>query len=775
MSPRAVWRRPLVVCVVLLHVGRAFAHAAERAPGATPPQVSYDADRCCLLIDGQPFFAIGLYNVVPECMAECAEAGFNVVTRPGPGSMMGEHLKRLAAEQPDQVGPFLRSFADAAQQAGLWDLEDPNRFTYEPFPYTDPAFPEKHTRFLADPLPTIVAALQGHPAVLGFNSLDEPSAKLAEPLRAYHDAVRALDPQRAIMLNFWRRQREGAEQCEILTSDYYPHRGRTSLIELYEEACLSVERARELQRPYWFVPLAEAFETVPPLRPEDQVAQTYLAVAGGVSGILWWTWPPKHEASWNTLKQLAGELRALAPVLTESRKQPGVALSPPEAARSVQARVIQRNGVTFVISVNAAPCPATVSFRAPSGFSGQANVWFEGRSVAVREGCWEDRFAPHERHVYALQARWPTNDPLQLTISLPPPPEAPPGPTVVVAGNLLSDPGLEDGSGWTGRIWTNTDRDNPARRVFLDAAERHSGLQSAALEFTDVGASACWDSPRVTLQPNTLYRIGGWAKAELLGLDHRAMIFLVGAKGAVRGVRMEVDNRSGWREYRSLLSTGSEAGEVWLRCQYEAFDPFTEEAQSGSGRAWFDDLYIVPAPAGVSNMIANGGFEGAEWLRGWPEGWDNSYTLIGRPGTVGSPNQLWGLDRAEAWEGQTSLRLANPGETTALPIGAIARSSSVVQALVGATLTAGTSYTLSAYVKADRDEYRILVVPGMWACAKYVAVSDEWARISVTCSSASDVSEAYVILRTTEPGTLWIDGVQFEAGSEPTPFHVWGE
>ncbi|MBU0607248.1 MAG: hypothetical protein KKI08_05145 [Armatimonadetes bacterium] len=761
------------VAAVLLLLGSALSsHASGPAPGTTAPRLSYDADRCSLLVNGQPFFCLGFYNVPPEQFAVCAGAGFNAVTRPGPGPYLGMHLKQLVAEHPDQVEAFLRSAADAALQAGLWDLEDPNRLTYEYFQYGDPAFPDKYARFLADPLPQIVTALRGHPAVLAFNNLDEPSTKMVPQVQAYHETVRRLDPQRAVMLNFCRNVHEAAPHCEIITADYYQHRDRDPLIHVYEQVRQNVAQARQAGRPYWHVPLAESYESVPPLRPEDQIAQTYLSVVGGASGILWWNWPPRHVATWKVLQQMAAELAALTPVLVETRNQPEVELITPETARSVVARVIQHGGVTFVIAVNAAPCPADVTFQVPTPLSRDSNVWFEDRAVSVREGRWQDHFEPKERHVYALQTTWPKNRPLRLAVSLERAPEPSPGPSVTVPGNILPDPGAEEGAeGWKRRVWVNTDRDNPARRHFLDTAERHSGRQSAALQFTAIGRCACWDSPTITLQPNTFYRLGGWAKVEVQGDGHRAMIYVVGKKGIFGNVRMETANYAGWRECRTQLRTGAKAVEVWLRCQYEAEDFATETPLPGSGKVWFDDLYIVPAPAGVTNMVGNSGFEGGEWLAGWPVGWNCSPSLFGVPGIVGGSEQLWKLDDTVAWEGTHSLRLDNPGAATALPIGPIAWSAGATYELAGVTLSAGQPYTLSAYVKADRDDCRVILVPG----GTHRPVTREWTRVSLTHTPEADNTRVYVILYTDRPGTVWIDGVQFEAGETPTPYHCWAE
>lgn len=45
---------------------------------------------------------------------------------------------------------------------------------------------------------------------------------------------------------------------------------------------------------------------------------------------------------------------------------------------------------------------ATIKNPVPSGNFGQAEVCFEGRSLAIRNGEFEDAFLPHDVHVYRL-------------------------------------------------------------------------------------------------------------------------------------------------------------------------------------------------------------------------------------------------------------------------------------------------------------------------------------------------------------------------------------
>jgi hypothetical protein len=766
-------------CVLALSVSVSCVHAAQPAPDKAAPVVMYDAERCCVLVNGQPFFAIGCYDVVPERMPECGAAGFNLAVHSSPPEDdPGSALQKAIASGPAVVRQLLTAYPNAARRAGMWTLENP--LAYSSYHYGQwsahgsPTFDKAFGDFLSGPLPFIVDTLHDHPAVLGLMGFDEPGPDWGETLAAFHKAVRERDPTRGVVVNFCTGLQNCPESFEIATADYYPIRGRTPLIKILETTRADAEMARRLGRPFWFVPLVESFEKGPPLRPVDQVAQTYLAVVGGATGILWWAGLPRHVDNWTALKRLAGELRSLAPVLTERVKQPEVLVTTPDLRRTVQARVVRHGQVTFVIAVNAVPSAINAEFRLPGASSGKVNVWFEDRAVNLSAGRWSDHFAGLERHVYALQTVWPVEVPLQVSLALASPPSGEPAvPAVAMTGNLIADPGFESDSGWIREVFPTDEPGNAGRRCYLDTAVRHGGNRSGAIAFNDAGTGAAWDSQTVKLAPNTLYRYGAWARMESSGTYHTAGVVPATMTGHFPEFA-EVENYAGWQEYSNLIWSGAEGREMWLRCGYGGANAFSSETSKGSGRVWFDDTFVVPAPADVRNMVLNGGFEGGEWLPGWPAEWLPGYELVGRPGCVGGAEWLWGLDHTVAWEGKASMRLANPGSGLPAITGRAVPIADAEYFLRGITLDAGRTYTLSAYMKADRPRLDVVTVAGGWESSGTFPVSDTWRRYTLSYTPTAAVrGSAFVFFMTKTPGTLWIDAVQFEEGAMPTEYRCW--
>ena len=171
------------------------------------------------------------------------------------------------------------------------------------------------------------------------------------------------------------------------------------------------------------------------------------------------------------------------------------------------------------------------------------------------------------------------------------------------------------------------------------------------------------------------------------------------------------------------------------------------------------------------NLVANGGFEGPEVARGWPRWWSCVYGLM-EPGHVGRGNASWGLDETAAYEGRKSLRLTSPGTTERVDGGSANAENRLPS---GTRLYKGRRYAFSAYLKSDRPNARVLIFAGIYDLCKRVSVGLEWQRYVVPSSPEADVVEPFVRIDLQEQGTLWIDAVQFEEGTEPTEYREWRE
>jgi hypothetical protein len=150
---------------------------------------------------------------------------------------------------------------------------------------------------------------------------------------------------------------------------------------------------------------------------EEERCMVYLALIHGAQGMTWYTYsyrpPDKHGAAydpqvWAYLKGIAGELSSLSEVLTSrdpKEKPVGQVVSGPEKGDldypSLNLRLKQWQGQWYLLAANSSEQPITAKVTLP-GLKQEAEVLFEGRKVTAAGGKLQDTFAPFAVHVY----RW---------------------------------------------------------------------------------------------------------------------------------------------------------------------------------------------------------------------------------------------------------------------------------------------------------------------------------------------------------------------------------
>ena len=148
---------------------------------------------------------------------------------------------------------------------------------------------------------------------------------------------------------------------------------------------------------------------------EQLFAMTYAAVIHGAHGVTWYTYGGFNQNEgvtstperWRNICDLAGQLAELSPVLTErTPQQPSapVVMSGPKAdplgGASVTCLLKRHDGWNYLLAVNAAPEPVSAELTAEGATT--VEVFRENRTCAVRGGRLADKFAPFAVHVY----RW---------------------------------------------------------------------------------------------------------------------------------------------------------------------------------------------------------------------------------------------------------------------------------------------------------------------------------------------------------------------------------
>ena len=259
-------------------------------------------------------------------------------------------------------------------------------------------------------------------------------------------------------------------------------------------------------------------------------------------------------------------------------------------------------------------------------------------------------------------------------------------------------------------------------------------------------------------------------------------------------VQVALVDRRQWRN--SGLLESFIPGETWEQFEFsfrasEEVKPEDSRLQiwfAGTGVLYVDDVSLEPiAPVrrqwhpqldwpAAANPLGNSGFEcgGAGWgcWGGGLPGWGGEiYRLMGE----------WGGERA--FEGRHSWRLSLSPQTLPVyyfdyfdpvehPVKAV-----LVGHLGWVPLEPGQSYVFSGYVTADRPNLTVRIVCRQAdgrRLDRTVSVGQEWSRVHLAFTAEADFACGFIgldLAKADKPeGTLWLDALQWERGTEPSAY-----
>ena len=451
--------------------GRTLAEVAQtiRVLPPAPAEICTRPDNV-LLVNGTPFFPIGLWWIPPDERAvhELSCAGFN--------------FARMAARE---------DLLDAAASVGMMAMAT---IANDPPPAED----VDARRAWEDACRERIDSLRAHPALLGYYIVDEPLWG-GHPLGPLVDAYtfhRGLDPYHPIWLNAAPRGtvRDLAKYnraCDITGADIYPVPEGGGHSELDDKTVSSVGKYTGIMRasvddrkPVWMTLQAFSWPHLADRHAADAVYPSweqsrfmaYDCVLHGATGIVYWG---SHYIAdpgfWDVLKRTASVLRDMSAVFVS----PTVSPSPVKPSHDDIALLHKScDGHHAIIAANEGKESPEATFSAPF-VEGRLHVLFEDRTTTVSAGRFRDHFAPNAVHVYS-------------TCPSPPPPLRPPAPLrshlngrslMDITAELLATESYRGSANWVWAPGKSTVRDSAccARRVFeLGAPPRSAILTLAA-------------------------------------------------------------------------------------------------------------------------------------------------------------------------------------------------------------------------------------------------------------------------------------------------------
>jgi hypothetical protein len=371
-------------------IGRDHWRVSIHSDGYLRKRTSYIDDHNRLIVDGKPFFPLGMYwsGLKEDELRQYADSAFNCVMPYGGASV-------------EQM--------DLAQSLGLkviYTLKD----AYLGSHYCPPSIKSE-----ADERPYMEAKAQqfrDHPALLAWYLNDELSTDYMPRLEAHQRWMETLDPNHPTWIVLYQvRQLELYRQTfDVLGTDPYP-----IPMAAARRAATYTIRSRESvmgSRPLWMVPQVmnwanyrKTEEEKQGLRPptyDEMRSMTWQCLTEGATGLIYYSWfdlkkePEVFDRRWAEVKQVAAEVKRWAPVLLSIEPTPTIGVDDEEWLHWTARRV---GNQVFLFAVNDEEARHQVSFTLPRP---PGRVMLGDQNVTPRGAQWTARFRPFELKVYEV-------------------------------------------------------------------------------------------------------------------------------------------------------------------------------------------------------------------------------------------------------------------------------------------------------------------------------------------------------------------------------------
>ncbi len=321
-------------------------YRVESILGQTPGQMSWLfvplsdrrpanlSDIGTILVDGEPFFPIGVYHVSPSHYPMLAAAGFNTVQGIGPRNL-------------EAFGAAL----DACAENGLM-MDVPL--------YADMRVQENMAESLAG-----IEAYADHPALLCWKIIDEPDLRPGMP-REVADAyitLKAADPAHPIELTLCQPAGFGywANFCDIMQVDPYPiPRSPLTMVSDWVDTAMAGLAPWQnltvvLQAGWTHTPFNQP-------TPEQALCEVYLALIHGAKGLGWYSfrdpgWRLEETPLWQHFPAINAETLELSRPVMLGEAAPEVTVTSPDDM--VHWRAWGYDGKTWLLLANPGEEPVT--------------------------------------------------------------------------------------------------------------------------------------------------------------------------------------------------------------------------------------------------------------------------------------------------------------------------------------------------------------------------------------------------------------------------------
>jgi hypothetical protein len=454
-------------------------------------------------------------------------------------------------------------------------------------------------------LEPLVAAVGNHPALLLWESIDEPAwgSQSAEGLYAGYKFLRALDQNHPIWTNHAPRNLISTlayfnRATDLAGCDIYPvpepqshsNLPNRTLHVTGDETDKSVASVNG-DKPVIMVLQGFGWAELGGMRGAKNGAilptfaesrfMAYDAILHGARGINYWgtAYTEKPSRFYNELCALVSELAALEPVLTAdivTGKRAGSVVSADAAVQMMRRSV---GGKTFVIAINTRNEERQAEFSVPKLAAKELRVLFEGRAVPAPRGRFSDAFGPYATHIYSDD---PSFDPKRKDVAAELARPAPDDLPLREPGNLIANASFEVDAD-DDQVPDNWTANYPFT-MQVSEEQAHAGKRSVMLSSTTKDfAPLAVEHGLPGLKPDGSYVLSSWVKTDRPDLEFRIYVEWAGWHGAV------LPWTKGTGEWQRV--------EIPFRSEPAAVGTIYAVVQiKGEGRGWFDEVAVKETP-----------------------------------------------------------------------------------------------------------------------------------------------------------------------------------
>jgi hypothetical protein len=372
--------------------------AVVRVPDDFQPQCTIDPQRR-LLVDGKPFFPIGMYwsGINEKDMALYAQSKFNC-------------LMPYGSPKKDQM--------DLAQKHGLkviysvkdWYLGT----THCPKDIKTAADEERRIR-------TRVQEFRDHPALLAWYLNDELPESFMPQLEAHQRWVSEEDPNHPTWVVLYQFREVGAylKSFDVIGTDPYPIGRKPASVaaEWTAETFRQVEGTRAVwQVPqvfnwgnYAHTPDEKSKGRTPTI--DEMRSMTWQCIAEGATGLVFYSWfdikrnpDVPFDTQWEHLKRIAAEVDQMAPALLSVDPVAAVKTETVAGQRPtwLHPLVKSHNGKLYLIAANDGDGEGPIRFTLPTAPRSIREL-SEGRTISAAGTSFQDQSAKLSVKIYEIE------------------------------------------------------------------------------------------------------------------------------------------------------------------------------------------------------------------------------------------------------------------------------------------------------------------------------------------------------------------------------------